>query len=403
MATPPADRSEARPSGERALSLLGADPTTTSAPSARTRLHAEAPLPPGRGRVQPVIVEGAVSPDAAPGVTAPDLARLRGRLVAGDRAGVYLELYRLTGQEIWLMHAQITSYTGVFGGAAITANFLAKTGNPDKYHVALDTFSRQIAASMLDVVERDVAAGGQGKVEVATLRKEGDWGVWDAKGMGGQFPGNGLFVELWHHGLDGLPHVFSQGTLYGLEAIIKGAGHGKRPSEFKDHPRYDVQDSKDARFVTVIDKKTGKVEAFFDKQAAVVGTFGQIADQPLSPADQAWHTRAALWEYMQANQDAERTLDPRLLGAGPVIPQPSLPGFAADHGLLDRQLFRNPSDGVWYHGGTGAPVEEAPVLERLRTLRAEALAERRARGLPDEPALPDRYRAAALFDRPTTR
>ena len=379
-----------------ALVQLGAEREATRPLSPQAALHADTPLPPGRGRVEPVVVPRAVDAAQAPGVTAADLPRLRARLAAGDRAGMYLELYQQTGQEIWLMHAQITSYSGVFGGAAITANFLAKGNNPEKYHVALDTFSRQIAASMVDVVEEHVAAGGDGKVDVAELRKRGDWGVWDKKGMGSEFPGNGLFVEFWHHGLEGVPHVLSHGTAYGLEAIMKGADHGKRPAEFRGNPRYDVRESEDARFVTVTDKKSGKTEAFFDRQAKVVGTFGQIADEALTPHDLVFHTRAALWEYMQANQDAEQPFDARP-GHTQALATPSVPAFGADHGLLERRLFRDPSDGRWYGGREREPVTEGAVIESADRMRHQALSARRALGLPDEPPLPGRYLASALY------
>jgi len=128
----------------------------------------------------------------------------------------------------------------------------------------------------------------------------------------------------------------------------------------------------------------------------VVGTFGQIADEALTPHDLVFHTRAALWEYMQANQDAEQPFDARP-GHTQALATPSVPAFGADHGLLERRLFRDPSDGLWYGGRERAPMTEAPVLESLGKMRNQALTVRRALGLSDEPPLPGRYLASALF------
>ncbi|MAM89097.1 MAG: hypothetical protein CME36_17495 [unclassified Hahellaceae] len=48
------------------------------------------------------------------------------RLDQGDRAGAYLELYSVTGNEQLLMQAQITTYSGAIGGMALEGNFRAR-------------------------------------------------------------------------------------------------------------------------------------------------------------------------------------------------------------------------------------------------------------------------------------
>jgi hypothetical protein len=63
---------------------LGAERETKRPLSPHAALHADTPLPPGRGRVQPVVVPRAVDAAQAPGVTAADLPRLRARLAAGE-------------------------------------------------------------------------------------------------------------------------------------------------------------------------------------------------------------------------------------------------------------------------------------------------------------------------------
>lgn len=145
---------------------------------------------PGEGTAKP---DGKQSPKDAPGVTKADIQPLRDRLAAGDRAGMYLSLYEKTGNDLYLMHAQITTFSGVYGGAAVTGNYLAKTSNKGTYQDSLDVFSREIASSIIDTVENDVRAGGDGKVANKEVR-QGDWRVWDGKGMGTSFPGNVLFA-----------------------------------------------------------------------------------------------------------------------------------------------------------------------------------------------------------------
>jgi len=64
-------------------------------------------------------------------ITEEDLARLRAHLTDGDRGGFYMDYYRLTGSEQALEQAQITTYSGGWGGAAIAGNAVAKANNSD--------------------------------------------------------------------------------------------------------------------------------------------------------------------------------------------------------------------------------------------------------------------------------
>ncbi|MGH1341511.1 MAG: hypothetical protein ACRBN8_08170 [Nannocystales bacterium] len=354
---------------------------------------------------RPVVVEHARTPETAPGVTKNDLPILQARLARGDRAGVYVDLYNLTGDDIWLMHAQITSYSGLFGGAALSANFLAKLANPRKYNVALDVFSREILESMLRVVKRDVESGGTGRPSVDTLRTDGDRGVWKSKGMGDHFPGNILFMEVHEHGLSGLGTFLSKGTLHGLEAGLDGAKNGKRPSEFRTGP-YRTHESRDRRFITVTDNRTQKMEVFFDKEASGgLGVVGQIDDEPLSREEYRWHERTALWEFLQANQDSEQTMDRRVLfeGGKGSLPNPNIPGLFEDQEILDRMMFRSPTDGNWYNEDLNGRVRDGRLLGFLEARREEALDFRRKRGLSLEPQIPGRYTSAKLWPARQTR
>lgn len=56
-------------------------------------------------------------------------------LAAGDRGGFYLKLYELTGNKQALIQAAITTYSGVWGGMAVTANYFAKLADPENYQL----------------------------------------------------------------------------------------------------------------------------------------------------------------------------------------------------------------------------------------------------------------------------
>src|SRR5687768_2978696 len=81
----------------------------------------------------PAVIKRVVDPASAPGVTRSDLARLHERLAIDDRAGVCLDLYRLTGQELWLMDAQLTSYSGPWGGGMLLANAAIKRAQRERF------------------------------------------------------------------------------------------------------------------------------------------------------------------------------------------------------------------------------------------------------------------------------
>ena len=71
------------------------------------------------------------------------------RLKVGDRAGAYLDLYQATGNELYLVQAQITTYSGSNGGLALGVNQAAKVTNPELYDIPLDTFSHNIDATLI--------------------------------------------------------------------------------------------------------------------------------------------------------------------------------------------------------------------------------------------------------------
>jgi hypothetical protein len=353
---------------------------------------------------KPVIVTTEAS--SPQGITSDDLRLLELRLKRGDRAGVYADLYRLTGQDIWLMHAQITSYSGLFGGAALGGNYRAKLVNPRSYNVALDVFSREIAASMLNVVRTHVANGNNGMASIDALRTDGDRKVWADKGMGEDFPGNILFGQVWNHRLCQSYQIgISRGSLHGVLAGLYDASNGKRPSEFASSTIYRTVAS--SRFVTVIDTRDNKIEVFWDKKAGL-GPTSQIKDVALTRRDLAWHVRTGLWEFLQANQDEEQQMDPRLVrNDGKALPNPNIPGVFEDLHIPDIQariVYRDPLDrkwhwaiDPWFSSSSAGMVGSPGAIAALEKARDAALDFRRRHLLPLEPPIPRRYVHAGLW------
>lgn len=62
-------------------------------------------------------------------ITIEDVNVMQDLLDSGDRGGAYLYYYQLTGSEQALIQAQITTYSGTFGGAALYGNYLVYCNN----------------------------------------------------------------------------------------------------------------------------------------------------------------------------------------------------------------------------------------------------------------------------------
>ena len=88
-----------------------------------------------------------------------------------------------------LMQAQISTYSGAFGAAAMLGNWEAKKAAPNQYNLTLDTFSYYIATRMLDAMEAELLAGGDGILAAPEIRAL-DYSVWRELGMGSLFPGD---------------------------------------------------------------------------------------------------------------------------------------------------------------------------------------------------------------------
>ena len=63
--------------------------------------------------------------------TLQDVVDLENLLESGDRGGFYYKYYQLTGSEQALVQAQITTYSGTYGGSAILGNYYAQDYGQD--------------------------------------------------------------------------------------------------------------------------------------------------------------------------------------------------------------------------------------------------------------------------------
>jgi hypothetical protein len=102
-----------------------------------------------------------------------DIDKMQDLLDSGDRAGAYLYYYELiknvdpsAGHQI-LIQAQITTYSGFFGGAALIGNALAKHANPALYPPTLEPSAQSAlrALSRSAIVLRSNGPAREGKVE----------------------------------------------------------------------------------------------------------------------------------------------------------------------------------------------------------------------------------------------
>lgn len=267
------------------------------------------------------------------------LDKAQKQLNDGDRGGAYLTLYKELASEQILIQAQITTYTGIWGSGALAGNNAAKDSAGSRYNLDLDKFSSDIAQSTIDGIRKDLKKGGTGRLTDSQF-KSLDRGVWKDKSMGELFPGNVQFTDVWNHRPgDRGSALFSQATLnmmaVGMKALVPDLSSsvaslamvgpqdgsqvarqvGKRPSEFRDNPDFTVHESKQSRFITVIDNKTGHVEAFWDKEPKVAGiSVPQLPDEPLPKDSLAAARRGALFLKLGANKHARvSTDDPSVL------------------------------------------------------------------------------------------
>jgi hypothetical protein len=241
----------------------------------------------------------------------------------GDRGGAYLTLYKELGSEQVLAQAQITTYTGLWGSGAMAGNSKAKDLGGGHYNIPLDQFSTDIAQGTIDGIRQDLDNGGTGRLSESQFRAV-DRQVWKDKNMGDLFPGNVQFWDPWNHVAGDRAAIISRSTIsmakvalrsclgtigitggaLGLNTILRV---GKRPAEFAQDPNYEIHGDKSTRFITVVDKRTGFVEAFWDNKPK----FGkmrvpQLDNEAIDHDSPVFKQRNFLYDKLGANVSGQK-------------------------------------------------------------------------------------------------
>ena len=159
-----------------------------------------------------------------------------------------------------LLQAQISTYSGFIGGAALLGNALAKNADPDDYNLSLDKFSFDIANALLSEIERRFEEE-EPTVLTATQIQNLDQGVWETKGLLEYFPGNFQLIG------QGAENLLSAGTFHSVLAglqLIFGAKVGFTAADYGGTPEtnsdYTVVKDGDGK-VLFVEDHIGVVEA----------------------------------------------------------------------------------------------------------------------------------------------
>jgi hypothetical protein len=253
------------------------------------------------------------------------LDRAQELLDKGDRGGAYLTLYQELGNEQILIQTQITTYTGIWGSGALTGNNMAREDGGSRYNTQLDEFSVEIAQATIDAVRKDVESGGTGRLSDDQFQSA-DREVWARKGMAELFPGNIQFLDFWNHKKgDRAAAIFAKSNLNLLSAALRslvpntsflGLNHdlrnvshyiGKRPAEFAGNPNYTTHGGPGDRFITVVDNRTGFIEAFWDnKPYCGLLPMPQLPNRPMESGSPEHQRRHQLYDVLGANRHASQ-------------------------------------------------------------------------------------------------
>ena len=123
-------------------------------------------------------------------ITQVQYEELHSYITDNDRVAFYVNLYKYTGSESALLMSQISSSSNVVGGIAWSVNNQVKKLQPALYTVGVETFSNQIAAN--DFLSFKKNSDGMFTVPSDLDMLKNARGVWNSKGLGEWFPGNGI-------------------------------------------------------------------------------------------------------------------------------------------------------------------------------------------------------------------
>jgi hypothetical protein len=118
-----------------------------------------------------------------------------------DIAGVLRDEYQRTNDQRLLKaahqleeQAEITTYSGFNGRAALVGNYAAMINNPSLYNVPLDVFSWQIDHAVVEYFDNIVRTGRYDDISAQNINAV-DGLVWASKGMIQSFPGTALGID----------------------------------------------------------------------------------------------------------------------------------------------------------------------------------------------------------------
>jgi hypothetical protein len=306
-------------------------------------------------------------------ITQEHVNELQGFLDNGDRGGFYWRLFELTDSNQILIQGQISTYSGAWGGLALSGNYLAKLQDQENYTLTLDDFSTRIAQGTLDSIVRNIGEGGTGLLSDIDFVIS-DSSVWEANGLQEHFPGHVLLLQELDT-IQQFPELaFSQGTLnslvlgsfdsidngvsvataivgdnalasalngvsqtaveFGLPFIgVNGETYfphqlGLRYNDFSED-EFIRTTSDDGRFLLVEERATGHI--VFIQDTMPPGVFGELGFEEADFFDSlpenspAFQIRESLFTYLQANQSEG--------AATPFIPNQVPPNVFFGHRL----------------------------------------------------------------------
>ena len=149
------------------------------------------------------------------------------------------------------IQAQITTYSGGWGGGALVGNAMARYNNPLEYTIELDDFSFWIDTSVITAVQEDIDAGGDGHLTDNEIQNA-DSQAWIALEMGHAFPGNlqlpdqNLFSLVTNpfrsifgtEPSEEIGSFFSEGSFVSMAYGFLAMTAGNRPEDFPESEGY---------------------------------------------------------------------------------------------------------------------------------------------------------------------
>lgn len=198
-------------------------------------------------------------------LTDEQMGELSDLLTSGNRTGYYIRYYEFTGSDEAILQAEISSFSGLAGGAAIAGNTLAKylennLGEGD-YPDSIVEFSQRIAVDHFAAVQAS-ATGILTDAQQRALAQR----TWDELGVEFSFPGN--FLVWWDQlstgdweGLGETLDVESAiaAPLIAVWSAMFAQALGNQKEEFLSSGQFELLQTEDSRLSYVAHVETGLV------------------------------------------------------------------------------------------------------------------------------------------------